>query len=216
MGLFSKLRSRLGMLRTRATSLSARLVSRLPPRTRRVLGRVGRSRTFRVGARVGRVAFRVGRLGSPVGLALTALSVGGLVAGIRRRRKARKGIVSPGTAVSGAVVSKRLGLAKFGLIAAGLGAAAFVGEQIAEKLGVRGGAGFVGRRPRKPVTGRRRRRRKKVIKIPRRKFRIETRRVAVRRERPLRRRRGQRKRRGGKRVSFTTKTGQKVSFTTKR
>lgn len=221
MGLFGKFKSRLGMLRTRASSIGARLVSRLPPRTRAVLGRVGRSRVARAGLRVGKLAFRFGRIGTPIGAALTALTVGSLALGVRRRRREKKRLAAVSTVVPAVSVARRLpGVAKLGLIAAGIGAAAFVGEQIAERLGVRGGAGFIGRRPREVVARRRRRakvrRKRPVRRIPPHRHKI----VAVGTRR--RKRRGRKhvhrvpRHRGHKRVSFTTKTGQKVSFLTRR
>lgn len=214
MGLLSKFRSRLGMIRTRASSIGARFVSRFPPRTRGILGKVGK--VVGRGAKFARIG---GRFIPGVGAALTVLSVGGLIAGVRKRRKAKRGVVSAGTAISGVSAAKGLGrlagLKRIGLIAAGIGAAGFVAEQIAEKLGVRGGAGFVGRRPKAPVTPgvarrRRKRRKKKARKIPRHRHKIvrQRARTVVRSVRSK-----SRKKKRGKRVSFTTAAGEKVSFT---
>lgn len=214
MGLFNKIRSRLGRLGVRASKIGARFVSRFPPRTRGVLGKV---------AKVAKVGFRFGKIGGRfipgVGAALTAISVGGLIVGARRRRKAREQVVTAPTVgrAAGAVGAAR-GIsrtARLGLIGAAIGAAAFVGEQIAEKLGVRGGAGFVGRRPKVPGAPRRvrRRRKKKVRRIRRHRHkivRLKARTVV----RSIRRKRS--RSRKGKRVSFVTKTGQRVSFTAKR
>lgn len=217
MGLLTKFRSTLGMIRTRASSIGARFVSRFPPRTRGILGKVAK-----VGGRVARVG-RVGARFIPgVGAALTVLSVGGLIAGVRKRRKAKRQVLSAGTAISGVSAAKGLGrlagIKRVGLIAAGIGAAAFVAEQIAEKLGVRGGVGFVGRRPKAPVTPaarrrRRKRRKKKARRIPRHRHKIvrQKARTVVRSVRSK-----SRKKKRGKRVSFVTAQGQRVSFTAKR
>jgi len=196
MGLFSKLRGRLGRLGRRVGSISGRFVGK---RSRRILGRVGRVAGF--GARL----TPVGRV---VGLAGTALAVVGLSGALRRRRQRKAGTVP--VAVSGTAAVRGVSrLGRLGLIAAGVGAAAFVGEQIAERLGVRGGAGFVGRRPRKAVAKTRKRRKKKVRRIRRhghKVVRLKARTVvrSIRRKKKTSRK--------GKRVSFTTASGQKVSF----
>lgn len=211
MGLFSKIKSRLGRLGLRASKIGARFVSRFPPRTRGVLGKI-----TKIGIRTGRFAFKFGRLGTPIGAALTALSVGGLIASVRRRRKEKKRLVGAPTVGRAAGVARGISrTAKLGLIGAAIGAAAFVGEQIAEKLGVRGGAGFVGRRPKVPGAPRRarRRRKRKPTRIRRHRHKI----VRLKARTVVRSVRAKRSRsRKGKRVSFTTKTGQRVSFVAKR
>lgn len=205
MGLFTKIRSRLGMLRTRATSIGSRFVSRFPPRTRGVLGKV---------AKVGRIG---GRFVPGIGTALTAITIGGGLISLRKRQKERRRQLTPGTAISGVSVAGKVGrlagIKRVGLIAAGIGAAAFVAEQIAEKLGVRGGAGFVGRRPSKAPRRARKRRKKKVRKLVRHRHKIVRlkARTVVRSIRP---KKGKRSRKG-KRVSFTTAEGKKVSFIAK-
>jgi len=201
MGLFTKLRSRLGMLRTRGTSIGARFVSRFPPKTRGVLGKVGK--IVRFGARI-----------TPIGRVVTIGLLGATaISAVRRRGRERKR-VSAGTAISGVSVAGKVGrlagLKRVGLIAAGIGAAAFVAEQIAEKLGIRGGAGFVGRKPPKAPTRRKKRRKKKVKGIRRHRHKIVRlkARTVVRSIRPKKSKRS----RKGKRVSFTTAQGKKVSF----
>ena len=213
MGLFSKLRSRLGRLGTRVSSLAARQVSRLPPRARNVIGR-GAKLTSRVArSPVGKAGRFVGkRLLGPVGLAITGVSV---VRSISRRRRTRKEQKIQ-TAAAIATAPQKAGLlskiGKIGLLTAGLGAGAFVAEQIAEKLGVRGGAGFIGKRPvkKRAPTRKRRKKRKTTRRIPRHGHRIvrQPARTVVRTVR-----RKSKSKRRGKRVSFTTKEGKKVSFT---
>ena len=134
-----------------------------------------------------------------------------------------------GSAVKFGAAALRSPIGKVGVVGAGL----FVAEQIAERLGVRGGAGFVGRRPR----GKRRKARRFAhIRVPRnvrfegRLTKMEEKRLrrmarslafsegspSRRRIRGRRGRRGRKRSSGGKRVSFTTKSGQRVSFRARR
>lgn len=88
----------------------------------------------------------------------------------------------------------KAGFKKHPLLATAAGTAAvaglaFAGEQLLERAGVRGGAGLIGRRPRK---SRKKRRARGVTS---------------------RRRSTRRRSRGGRRVSFTTRDGRRVSFT---
>jgi len=103
------------------------------------------------------------------------------------------GAAAGGAGIAAYAKEKWAGLstpAKVGVAAAGTAALLYGAEQIAEKLGVRGGAGFIGARPKKRKSRKR-----------------KSRRMATRRR--VRRARA----RGGKRVSFTTADGRRVSFT---
>jgi len=204
MGLFSKLRSTLGRLGTRASSIAGRVTARLPVRAQSFLGRAGK-----IGRRIARPIGRVARF-TPVGRALSIGLIGAtVISGIRKRRRGQRPS-GTGAVTTAGTVGRLAGIKRAGLIAAGVGAAAFVAEQIAEKLGVRGGAGFIGRRPtakRKPT--KRKKRRKKAKRIPRHGHRI-VRQKARTVVRSVRSKKSGRKK--GKRVSFTTKGGKRVSF----
>lgn len=98
-------------------------------------------------------------------------------------------------ASGGSGVSKALKLVG---AAAATATALYAGEQILEKIGVRGGAGLLGRDPTK-------KKKKKSSK----------KRKSSKRKRS-RKARGRGTQRGGKRVSFTTADGRRVSFNVKR
>jgi len=179
MGLLSKVKTITGIVKQKSTGAIATL------------------RQNSVIAKVGKVALGTGKVGlsavkfvakkSPIG---TALAVGGLAyAGAKKifGRKATTQVVQ--TAQKKGIVSRAIEFAKEHPIVAtaGLGAGAYVAEQVAEKLGVRGGAGFIGKRPKKKRKGGKRRKARGY-------------------------RRARRVRGTGRRVSFTTRDGRRVSF----
>lgn len=96
----------------------------------------------------------------------------------------------------------KTGLAAAGVVG-GIGGLLLAGERIAEGLGIRGGAGFVGARP----VAKKRKKKGHTHKVHRR----------VRKHRTIRHTHRRKKSKSrGKRVSFTTKGGKRVSFTAKR
>lgn len=196
MGLLSKIKNAGGLIRNKAASAIGRL--KQSPKIAGALGKAGKvvGVVARVGVAAGKFAFKR----SPIGTALTVGAVGitaaKYVASKIRRAPAVKqeqGIIraESGKSSLGSKVLK--GAAA---VAAG-GAVAYGVEQVAEAIGVRGGAGFIGRNP------------KKRKKSTRRSSRRRTRR---RYSRTSRRRRSRSHSRG-RRVSFTTKDGRHVSFT---
>lgn len=121
----------------------------------------------------------------------TGTKIGSLARKVTGKDKPAPSTITPSIPASKeSLMSKLTGFAKENpLITAGIVATtAYAGEQIAEKLGVRGGAGFIGRR---------KKRKSKKSKKSRRRSSRRSRRSS---------------RRTGKRVSFTTKDGRKVSF----
>jgi len=207
-----KLGSAIGTLRRTATRIAPRLTKGAIRLGGVAKGGVTRllatSRTARIVLGVGKFALR--RLG-PVGVALTAF---GAAKFLISRKKKKQTLVASAVGAAGSVVAvkKRLDRGKIAMAAGGLAAAAFVGEQLAESAGVRGGAGFIGRRktPKAPsrqaATGKRARRKavRKATRTTRRRKRTTC---------PPRRRRSGRA--PGRTVSFTTADGRRVRFKTK-
>lgn len=143
----SKTASSIGALK-RVASPIARKIGGIP-----VLGKVARA-GFGVAKFAGRTL-----VGGKVRAAVTLGTVG--IAAVRKLRgRASQANATQTIAESGArKTSLGKKILKGAGIAAGVATGAFVGEQIAEKLGVRGGAGFFGKRRKKKKGSTRRARR---------------------------------------------------------
>jgi hypothetical protein len=134
MGLLSNIKSSVGKLGAKVSSIANRYL----PKSVVKAGTTG----IKVGAKVvksplGKIA---GRTAGGLGLALTAYDVGKYLTGKKTKKeksevKKATGLLATGAKIAGGAA----------VLATGL----YVGEQIAEKLGVRGGAGFVGSKPKK-------------------------------------------------------------------
>lgn len=202
MGLFSKIG---GIIGSRASSLSGKFTKQISN-----VPFIGRASKFILGGtKLARIATPVGGIIGAVGVAkfLSKVfpnpketpfqTIARKNSALRATRKDIKVKQTVEIAKKGGFLKKAIGI---GALVAGT---AFIAEQIAEKVGVRGGAGFIGRR--KPV-------KKKAVRKKRVKRRVGRKRRA--RRKPVRKKRTHRspRHKGHKRVSFTTKDGKKVNF----
>lgn len=174
MGLISTVSKGLGVVKNKTSTalgvvkakgaVVAQKVSKVP-----VLGGAVKLAGKVIRSPVGKLGVRVGTKAIPVVGAIT--TVAGVASFIKNRRDKKSASKSASTVVASSKIgSKAPGL--LGKVAKGAGIAGLVagglyaGEQIAEKLGVRGGAGFIGRR-----TSRRRRKKKYAyIKVRRNRY----------------------------------------------
>lgn len=158
MGLLSNVKKVTGIVKNRTASSLGALKRVGSPLVKRVAG----AAVVRSGAKV---ALGVGKFAGKAlfgGKIRAALTIGTL--GVTAIRKLRGKNKSQETAQAVARSSaKKDGIGKKLLkgagIAAAIGSGAFIAEQLAEKAGVRGGAGFFGRRKRKKAKSSRRTRR---------------------------------------------------------
>lgn len=212
MGLLSKAQGVLGLVRNKSATALGGMLGK-SPLARRVIGSAafkGASKIALGGARfAGKALF-----GTKIRAGLTIATLGLTALKKLKGRSAQQQVAAQtGQAASNGrgLLSKIGGVGKFVVGAAGVGGAAFLAEQLAEKAGVRGGAGFFGRRKRKSKKhgktrrargrGRRRRRGRRIIRgrgIGRGEIRHSGKRTRT------------------KLVSFTTKKGQRVRFRVRR
>lgn len=151
MGLLSKVTSSIGVVKNKvATALSGLKKTG-----------VGRVATSVIKSPVGKVGGMLVKRAGYVGAAITAVSL----VGSALKKKNAKNKPKVVTAAQGVNVAKKAGLSIPKVL--GIGAAAITGgylvEKVAEKLGVRGGAGFIGKRK----TKRKGRGRYMTIRVPR-------------------------------------------------
>lgn len=181
MGLISKIKSSVGQLQ-KVKGLGA-IAGRLKDRvTTKSVNKVIGFSPSAISTRV--KAAGIGISSSP----LTAASY--LQSKAAKQKKAFSMGLNPAQVKGGASLASKLKTGgKIAAVGALAAAAIYGGEQIAEKLGVRGGAGFIGKRPKS--SSRKRRKKKRASSSTRR----------------------SRRRSYGRRVSFTTKDGRRVSFT---
>jgi len=143
MGLLTKLKSVSGIIKNKSSSAIGAIKQRAV--ISKALGKVGRviGPVARVGAKVGRFAFKRTAVGTALTVGAVGVSAVKYISTKRKQSRAKlqnQGIINSSESKSG--LGKRL-LKGAAIIAAG-GGLAYGTEKLAERFGVRGGAGFIG------------------------------------------------------------------------
>lgn len=147
MGLLNRVKKTTGLLGKKASSALGSLKGSKAGRIVTALGKKPIISTVaRAGVAVGKFAFKKSPVGTALVVGATGLSLGKKLVGKLKGKKKEEQVRSQVEGKTSGLLGKatKVGL---GLLAGGT--AIYGAEQVAEKLGVRGGAGFFGRRKKK-------------------------------------------------------------------